>query len=196
MNLDDRFDSLIMAAVTAQFPALLADFGASGWLWVKAQCWQESRMNPLAVSSCGAVGLLQLMPATDLGIDGDLDGFDPAGNIDNGVRYLAEQYQKFAEIPSPADRLRFALAAYNGGRGYVNRALELARAACDQPAAFAAWKKTGMPAGQWQGWGFAHPYLADARCQVKGKRPDHKQITDYVAHIEGRYRHYAKGWRP
>lgn len=151
-------------------------------------------MNPQAVSNCGAKGLLQLMPATDLAIDGDSDGFDPAGNIDNGVRYLAEQFGKLGEIPSPADRLRFALAAYNGGRGYVNRALELAREACGQPVSFAAWKKAGMPSGQWQAWSFSHPFFADERCQVKGKHPDHRQMTDYVAHIEARYRFYAKGW--
>lgn len=194
--LDDRFDALIKAEVLTHFPALVEALGASAWLWVKAQIWQESRMNPLAVSSCGALGLMQLMPATDLEIDGDQDGFDPVGNIDNGVKYLAQQYAKFAEIPAPGERLRFALAAYNGGRGYVNKALELAREACGQPANHRAWQRAGMPAGQWQGWGFTHPLLADGRCVVKGKRPDHKQITDYVQHIEGRYRFYAKGWRP
>jgi len=194
--LDDRFDGLIMNAVATHFPALLAEFGQPGWLWVKAQAEQESGLDPRAISSCGARGLLQLMPATDLAIDGDMDGFDPAGNIDNGVRYLAEQFDKLAEIPHPLDRLRFAMAAYNGGRGYVNKALELARVACSQPASFRAWAAAGRPAGQWQGWSFTHPLLGDQRCQVKGKRPDHQQMIDYVSRIETVYRALLKGWTP
>jgi membrane-bound lytic murein transglycosylase MltF len=189
---EERFDLAINDHVERLFPSLLLDLGPYAWLWVKAQIWQESRMNPNAISPAGAVGLMQLMPATDLEIDGDLDGADVIGNIDNGVRYLARQYEKLLEIPAPAERLRFALASYNGGRGYINKALELSREACGLAKSFTAWNKAGRPAGQWQAWAFAHAFLADERCRVKGKTPDHVQICGYVAHIETRYRYYTR----
>lgn len=192
MNSEDRFDKLIRKTVENLFPALLLDLGPHAWLWIKAQIWQESRMNPFAVSTCGAQGLMQLMPATDQEIDGDLDGSDVLGNVDNGIRYLADQYERLVEVSPAHERIRFAMASYNGGRGYINKAFELAREACGLPKSHAAWKRAGCPTGQWQTWAFTHQYLADERCQVKGKRPDHVQICGYVAHIETRFRHYQK----
>ncbi len=190
---EDRFDLVIHDHVERFFPSLLLDLGPYAWLWVKAQIWQESRMNPDAVSSAGAKGLMQLMPATDLEIDGDLDGADVVGNIDNGVKYLANQYERLPEVDKVGEQLRFALASYNGGRGYINKAFELARGACGLPQSYAAWKRADRPAGQWQTWAFTHPFLADDRCVVRGKRPDHGQMISYVAHIETRYRFYTKG---
>jgi len=190
---EDRFDLMIHDHVSRLFPELLQDFGPSGWLWVKAQVWQESRMVTNALSPANAAGLMQLMPETDLEIDGDLDGFDPAGNIDNGVRYLAEQYRHLLEIPKPAERIRFALASYNGGRGYINYALVMAREAEGLPGSFTLWREAGRPSGMFQLWHVAKNYLADPRCRPTGKAPDHRQMTDYVDKIESRYKHYLAG---
>lgn len=190
MKDEDRFDLVIVDMIEKHFPELLQDLTGFGWLWVKAQIWQESRFNPLAESPAGARGLMQLMPGTDMEIDGDIDAFDVVGNIENGVKYLADQYRHLTEIPDYRERLLFALACYNGGRGYVNKALELAREAEGLQLKFSDWRQAGSLPGHWQIFGVGGQLLADPRCLCGGKHPDHVQMLDYAALIESRYIHY------
>jgi len=142
------------------------------WRLIKCQMRQESAFNPRAVSPCGAIGLLQIMPATgeSLGLTKNML-FIPEENIKAGIIYLKRQYDRFPEIPDYRERLKFALASYNGGRGYINQAVALAR-------------KEDAP---WQTWEGVKPYLAKKDCMISGKHPDHRQIIAYVARIWADY---------
>ena len=74
----------------------------------------ESAYNPVAVSAAGAVGLMQLMPATAARF-GVTDRYDPMQNIEGGTRYLKHLLRLFNSD------LQLAVAAYNAGENAVIR---------------------------------------------------------------------------
>ena len=74
----------------------------------------ESAFDPNAISSMGALGLMQLIPSTGerFGVN---NFFDPADNIDGGVRFLSFLIDKFQ------GNTDLVLAAYNSGENRVER---------------------------------------------------------------------------
>jgi len=72
----------------------------------------ESGYNPNAVSPKGAIGLMQIMPATagDYGIDSADSLFDPKTNVEIGTRHLKRLMRKYKNM-------RQAIMAYNAGEG-------------------------------------------------------------------------------
>ena len=78
----------------------------------------ESSYRPDAVSSAGAVGLMQLMPRTARAY-GVRNRFDPVQNVAAGTAYLADLIREFG--PGGARGLVSALAAYNAGPAAVRR---------------------------------------------------------------------------
>ena len=90
---------------------------------VAALIRQESTFDPDAVSGAGAVGLMQVMPATARAIGKSTSLRDPATNIHLGVAHLKGLIANYHGVAA------YLLAAYNAGQTPVSRWLELPGAA-------------------------------------------------------------------
>jgi len=85
-------------------------------LFLHALTWTESSYRPSAISSAGAMGLMQIMPNTGLGLGVARENlFDPSVNIDTGARLLKKLQRRYGRD------LSLILAAYNAGEGAVEK---------------------------------------------------------------------------
>ncbi|MBY0512051.1 MAG: transglycosylase SLT domain-containing protein [Rhodospirillaceae bacterium] len=94
---------------------------------MKAQYWQESRLNPTARSPAGAEGIAQFMPGTwrdavkALGWPRMLSRRDAVHAIEGGAWYMRKLREGWRNR-APADRHDLALASYNAGMGNILKA--------------------------------------------------------------------------
>jgi membrane-bound lytic murein transglycosylase MltF len=113
-------------AAEDRFRSLVAAFRKYGsrynmdWMLMAAQGYQESRLDQNARSRVGAIGVMQVMPATgkELAV-GDIRQID--ANIHAGVKYIRFMIDRYfaAEPMTELDKGLFAFAAYNAGPGRV-----------------------------------------------------------------------------
>jgi len=143
-------------------------FGAGfDWRVFKAQAIADSRLKPDARSHVGAVGIMQIMPATFEEIvakNPTIRGgrLQPRWNIAAGIFY-DRQLWRFWKAERPlADRLNFMFSSYNAGKGNILKAQRMAR------------RKNVNP-NLW-------PPVAEVLPRVTGKRS--RETLGYVAKIE------------
>jgi soluble lytic murein transglycosylase-like protein len=112
----DLYDAKVLARAS-QYDAIIeraAHTAAVQPNLLRAVIVVESGFNVRAMSKRGAMGLMQLMPATAARF-GISDSFDPGQNVNAGARYLKFLLDRFGQ------NLSLALAAYNAGEDAVDR---------------------------------------------------------------------------
>src|SRR6201997_3596067 len=112
----DHYDPRLLARA-AQYDAIIEAEAQSAGVepnLLRAVIVVESGFNSRAVSKCGAVGLMQLMPATATRF-GVSNRYDPRQNVRGGALYLGFLINRFRQ------NVRLALAAFNAGEDAVER---------------------------------------------------------------------------
>ena len=92
------------------------------WVLMGAQGYQESQLNQDAKSPVGAIGVMQLMPATGKEMQvGDITGTE--ANINAGIKYMRFMIDQYYEKESMTklDKALFAFASYNAGPARVRQ---------------------------------------------------------------------------
>lgn len=155
----DRYDDEFKAA-SIHLPV------GTDWRALKAQCYQESRLKPLAVSPVGAQGLCQFMPNTWREMTAKYQGLSNPWLATHSIRAAALYMNQLNEgwiSPRPrGERYKLALASYNAGFGNILKA----QARC--------------------GGAINYQPIIDCLPQVTGRHS--KETIDYVQHIERYHR--------
>jgi membrane-bound lytic murein transglycosylase F len=169
----------------SEYDELVKEIAAKhGWDWrlISSIIYHESRFKNDAESWGGAVGLMQLMPATAEAL-GVIDINEPRQNIEGGVlllNWLDEQLK--AALPDSSERVKFVLASYNIGLGHVKDAQRLA-------------KKYGKDSHIWENNvdyflknKSAEKYIEDPA--VKWGYARGEEAYNFVYRVIGNYEHY------
>jgi soluble lytic murein transglycosylase-like protein len=117
MTQSGQYYDLSLIARATQFDSIIEKAAVSAAVepnLLRAVIVVESGFNSRAVSKRGAVGLMQLMPATATRF-GVSNPYDPKQNVHAGARYLKSLMDRFGQD------IRLALAAYNAGEEAVER---------------------------------------------------------------------------
>jgi membrane-bound lytic murein transglycosylase MltF len=106
----------------AQYFQKYSDTYDVDWLLMVAQGYQESQLNQAVKSPVGAIGVMQVMPATgkELGV-GDIT--EAEANIHAGIKYMRWMIDQYygKEPMTKLDKALFAFASYNAGAGRISQ---------------------------------------------------------------------------
>lgn len=111
---NDKYDGAFKEAWSLYHPG-------DDWRWWKAQCFQESRLDPNARSPVGALGLAQFMPATAMQY-GLVDRRLAEPSIHAGAKMMRDLMRFWKAPRTPESRRRLAQASYNAGAGNLVKA--------------------------------------------------------------------------
>jgi membrane-bound lytic murein transglycosylase F len=164
------------------------------WRLVVAVMKAESQFDDEAESQKGAIGLMQIMPATqaliskETGMD-SLAFDDPPGNIKGGIYYLAKIYHQFDDMNiSEENRVKLTLASYNAGLGRVLDARTMARYVNDDPNEWKSVKNSLSLLSR--KYSSLHRYVWEERRPTSGYFKDWQQTSNYVESVVGFYQEY------
>lgn len=104
--------------IRSQYDALIVNTSLKYDLepsFIKAVIHVESAFDHLAVSKAGAMGLMQLMPATAASYQLTTNTFNPSRNIETGVKHMKDLMVRYDSD------MKLSLAAYNAGAGAVRK---------------------------------------------------------------------------
>lgn len=116
----DAYDEYFKAATYRYLYGIVPD---GDWRWLKAQAFQESKLDPNAVSPVGAAGIMQIMEFTapEAGLSW-ADRFHAERSINAGAKYLRGTTRMWWPRPTRLDRLKLGWAGYNAGNGHILKA--------------------------------------------------------------------------
>lgn len=182
------YSPLLGPGVISPYDVYFKQFGEEyriDWRLLASLSYQESTFNPEGRSWAGATGLMGLMPATaaSLGLERE-ELLEPAKNISAGAEYLRNLLDIFRGISSSNERIKMALAAYNGGIGHISDARALAR-------------KYGSDDSIWEG--HVERYIQLKRLEQYYTDPVSKsgyfrgdETVRYVSDVMGRWEYYRQ----
>ena len=162
----DRYDREIKKAAKNFLPGV-------EWRLLKAQYWQESKLDPDAVSPVGARGLAQVMPGTWKEISqamkwAAISPHDTSYAVQAGAFYMHRMRKGWSSKRSEEDRHDLALASYNAGFGSLLKAQKACGNATD------------------------YPNIVECLPRITGKHS--KETIWYVFHIRRWYKMMMFGW--
>lgn len=123
----DEFSSIGGGRLSIYDDIIQAEAERFNWDWrlVAALMYQESKFQLNAESWAGAYGLMQFMPEVGPSY-GVFPDSPPAVQIRGGIKKLAHNLIDWGHIPDSIQRVKFAIASYNAGRGHILDAQRLA----------------------------------------------------------------------
>jgi membrane-bound lytic murein transglycosylase F len=147
------------------------------WRFVSSMIFAESSFNPEAISSAGAVGLMQVMPAVARS-EGIENLADPEVNIKFGVAHY-KRFFNHLKGETYEDTLKMNLAAYNAGYSHIRDAQRLAIMLDMNPRQWKSLEKT-LPLLEDEAF---HPFVKFGYCQGNS-------VVAYVRKVFKTYQQY------